>query len=114
MDSQEYYYKYSKSNVVRIAPSPRDLACWGVWLNNQLLDGNFSSAEEAAFCASKNDFSTELAMQRFGAISVPADLNMWRTTPPGLPTPLATHNPPNLQNDCKKRHRRFGTNLLKE
>ena len=114
MDSQEYYYRYSKSNVVRIAPSPRELTGWGVWLNDQLLCGNFPSADDAAFCASKNDFPTELAMQRFRPISVPADLNRWRTTPPELPIPLATHNVPTPPSDCKSRHRRFGANPIRE
>src|ERR1043166_2760391 len=114
MDSQEYYYKYSKNNVVRIAPNSRDITGWGVWLNNQLLCGNFPSAEDAAFCASKNDFPTELAMQRFRAISVPADLNRWRTTPPGLPTSPVIDNPPSPTADCKNRYRRFSANRLQE
>src|SRR3954463_2645891 len=112
MFSQEYYYRYSKSNVVRIAPSPKDVTSWAVWLNDQVICGNFPSAEDAAYCASKNDFPTELAMQRFRTISVPADLNRWRTTPPGSPPPLETHNPPSPPSNCKNPHRRSAKNRL--
>jgi hypothetical protein len=112
MDSHDYFYRYSKSNVVRIAPSPRDFTRWGVWLNQQLLCDDFLTAEDAAFGASNNDFSTELAMKRFRGISVPADLSRWRTTPPDLPSQLATHNSSSPPNDCKGRHRRSSQNRL--
>jgi len=113
MDSDDYYYRYSKSNVVRISPSPRDAMRWGVWLNSQLLCDSFPSAERAAFCANKNDFSSARAMERFQAIFVPADLSLWRRTAPELPSELpaapAAQNPPL---DCKNRHRRFSHHRL--
>src|SRR6476619_3768388 len=101
MVSDSYYYRASKSNVVRIGLSQRD-ASWAVWLNDRLLDDGFESPEDAAFAASRKNFATQLANNLLSGVHVPEDLSRWRTTPPDLPSQLATHNPP-IPSDCKNR-----------
>ena len=65
-------------NVLCIKPHASD---WSIWLNDELLDSKFGSPEEAAECANKKNFSTEMAIQAV-QFWVPANLDQWRKSPP--------------------------------
>ena len=107
MDSSEYFCLYSKNNLVRISQSPGNINRWCVSLNGQVLADNFASAEDAAYCASRNDFPTDIAKERFQHIKVPSDISLWRTTPPEFPTGQTVQTPPD---DLDRLRPRFSNN----
>jgi hypothetical protein len=77
-----------------------DASGWSLLLNNKVIESGFGSAEEAAECASKGDFSSELGTQAL-PFSVPSNLNRWRTEDPD-----ASHSPINaapVQSECANR-----------
>ena len=101
MVSDSYYYRASKNKVVRIGLSQKS-ASWGVWLNERLLDDGFETAEDAAFAASRRNFSTQLANNLLSGVYVPEDINRWSTTAPEqFPSPDSIPAKPN----CKERRR---------
>ena len=104
MKLDSYWYLASKSKIVRISPGSCDCLRWSVFLNDQLICDSYGSAEEAALSASRRDFSTELAVRIFSGVTVPSDINMWRTIPPELPgfVPQENHS-----RECKGHTRRW-------
>ncbi len=107
MNPQSFWYRASRRNVVRI--SEIDGSRWGVYLNEILICNSFGSAEEAAERANKKDFDTETAVERFGGVYVPWDLNRWRRTPPEEPAPASDNG--NL-GECRNRPWKSGHNRL--
>lgn len=103
MNSDSYWYLASASKIVRIGRSAHSCLTWSIWLNDRLIYDNCSDAEEAALRASTKNFSDEYAVDLFSGVSVPSDINMWRTAPPELP------QLPSIQitsEECKSHRRR--------
>src|ERR1041385_7700305 len=100
MSMPSYWYEARRGKVVRIGLNPHDCTRWGVWLNEQLLCDGFGSAEEAALCANRRDFSTMTPIELFGGISVPSELRFWRTAPPEQPVSVLEQD---YRTECKNR-----------
>jgi hypothetical protein len=107
MNSQTYWYRASRRNIVRISESNNGR--WGVYLNEKLICDSFGSAEEAAESANRKRFDSEAAAAGFGGSYVPWDLNLWSKSPPEEPLEpevSAETNP----SECKNRPWQHGRN----
>jgi hypothetical protein len=107
--STSYWFRASKSKIVRIAPDEDNASQWCISLNDQLLAGRYGSAEEAAYCAKHHDFGDELSTDLFNGVSVPENLSSWSQTPPELQAQAEHTAKPR---DCRDRHRKPASTQL--
>jgi len=75
--SRECYYLTRHKGILMIARNWKHRERWDLFLNDVLIEEGYDSADAAADCAYRHDFSSEDRDYPIKGLHIPADLQQW-------------------------------------